>query len=363
LFGEFLERFPDSELRPAVELVLAHTLEQKNEWPAAIDLYAKWLDRFAIHPLRPQAEFYRALATYRAGNETNAFILFTNFVSQFRTNDLAPRAQWWVADYYYRSDDLLNAEISYKLLYQNWPASDLAYEACMTAGRVAMARPDYPAAIEHFTNLTLNPNPNCPDALKLQAKFAYAGALIFLKPGETNKTSNLELAVQVFSTIQQEHPGTESAALAWGEIGKCSPHLAAHDARHYESASNAFQQVVSSPQAGFSARSQAKVGLGKVAEVQAGQQTGGEKVPLLKQALNDYLDVFLYEKILRAGETPDWFWVKHSGQEAARVAESLGEWSQALNVYRSLQKLLPPLQATLEKKIARAQERLASEKN
>ena len=66
-----------------------------------------------------------------------------------------------------------------------------------------------------------------------------------LNPGETNKTANLELAVQVFSTIQKENPGTESAALAWGEIGKCYFQLATHDARNYEAASNAFYQVVS----------------------------------------------------------------------------------------------------------------------
>jgi hypothetical protein len=291
--------------------------------------------------------------------------LFTNFVAQFPTSDLAPKAQWWVADYYDRQGGEFNlsAEASYKLLFQTWPASPLAYKARMKAGLVALARPDYPAAIDHFTNLTLNPDPNCPRELKLRAKFAYGGALMLQNPGETNKTANFALAIEVFGTIHRENPSSEAAVEAWGEIGKCYFQLAAYDAQHYEWASNAFQQVVSSQQAGFAARSRAKVGLGKVAEAQVGQKTGVEKIALLKQALNHYLDVFLYEKILRDGEQPDWWWVKYSGQEAARVAESLEEWSQALNVYRSLQKLLPPLQGSLEKKIARAQERLASEKN
>jgi TolA-binding protein len=362
LFGEFVEKFPDSDLRPDVELALAYTLEQKSDWPAAISLYENWLGRFTTNRLRPQAEFYRALANFRAGNETNAFTMFTNFVTVFPANELAPKAQWWVADYHHRAGDLLNAEINYKLLYQKWPASDLAYKACMAAGQVAVARPDYLAAIEHFTNLTLNPNPDCPTGLVVRAKFGYGGALMLLNPGETNKTSNLELAVQVFNTIQQENPGTETAAQAWGEIGKCYLQLAARDPRHYESASNAFQQVVSSPQAGFTARSQAKVALGVVAESQAAQKTGPEKSTLLTQALGHYLDAFFYEKILRDGEQPDWFWVRKAGQEAARVAESLEEWSQALTIYQSLQKLLPPLQGALEKKIARVQEQLATEK-
>jgi TolA-binding protein len=151
-----------------VELAMVHTLEQKSDWPAAMDLYEKWLNGpSATNRLRPQAEFYRALASFRAGNETNAFALFTNFVAQFPTSDLAPKAQWWVADYYDRQGGEFNlsAEAGYKLLFQTWPASPLAYKARMQAGLVALARPDYPAAIDHFTNLTLNPN--CPLELKL----------------------------------------------------------------------------------------------------------------------------------------------------------------------------------------------------
>jgi len=365
LFGEFVEKFPESDLRPEVELALAHTLEQKADWLAAVDLYEKWLSRFATNDMRPQAEFYRALATFRAGNETNAFNLFTNLVAQFPTNELAPKAQWWVADYYDRqgSEFNLSAEAGYKLLFQTWPTSPLAFEARMMAGRVAFDRPDYLAAIEHFTNLTAESKSKVPTELRVQAKFGYGGALMRLNPGETNKTANLELAVQVLNTIQQENPGTETAAQAWGEIGKCYLQLAAQDARHYESASNAFQQVVISPHARFTARAQAKIALGAVAESHAAQKNGGEKATLLKQALSHYLDAFFYEKILLDGEQPDWFWVKKAGQEAARVAESLKEWSQALNIYQSLQKLLPPLQAALDKKIARAQEQLASEKN
>jgi outer membrane protein assembly factor BamD (BamD/ComL family) len=361
LFGEFVEKFPESELRADVELALAHTLEQQSDWPAVMDLYEKWLGRFATNRLRPQAEFYLALANFRAGNETNAFNLFTNFVVQFPTHDLAPKAQWWVADYYDRQGSELNlsAEAGYKLLFQTWPASPLAFEARMSAGRVALARPDHMAAIEHFTNLTLNPN--CPPALKVRAKFGYAGALMLLNPVETNKTANLELAMQVLNTIQQENSGTETAAQAWGEIGKCYLQLAAQDARHYEAASNAFQQVLLSPNASYATRSQARVALGVVAESQGALKTGVEKTALLKFALGQYLDAFFYEKTLRDGEQPDWFWVKKAGQEAARIAETLGEWSQALNVYQSLQKLLPPLQASLEKKIMRAREQLALE--
>ena len=45
------------------------------------------------------------------------------------------------------------------------------------------------------------------------------------------------------------------------------------------------------------------------------------------------------------------------------MAEALGEWPQAVNVYRRLEELLPPLHNLLEKKIANAQEHFAPVKN
>jgi exonuclease VII small subunit len=55
--------------------------------------------------------------------------------------------------------------------------------------------------------------------------------------------------------------------------------------------------------------------------------------------------------------------MEKAGLQAAGVTEALGEWSQAMNVYRRLEELLPPLRGSLEKKIANAQEHLPPGKN
>jgi hypothetical protein len=55
--------------------------------------------------------------------------------------------------------------------------------------------------------------------------------------------------------------------------------------------------------------------------------------------------------------------VKKAGLQAAGVAETLGEWPQAVNVYRRLEELLPPLHNLLEKKIANALEHIAPGQN
>ena len=153
------------------------------------------------------------------------------------------------------------------------------------------------------------------------------------------------------------YPTNELGALAWGEIGDCALQLAA-----YDPATNAYAQVIASPFANISARSQAQIGFGLVLEKRAAQVEGGDQTALLQLALQNYLDV-LYGKNLHDGEMPDSFWVKKAGLQAAGVAEASGEWAQAVAVYRRLEELLPPLRESLENKITAAREHLPPAKN
>lgn len=360
-FQKFLETFSDSPLRAEVELAMARAAEQRADWPAAIARYDAWLDRFATNGLRPQAEFHRALAHFYNGNDDKALMGLTNFVANFPTNDLAGPAYWWVADHFLRRGDLREAEFNFKNLSQKLPSSPLSFEARMMAGKLALDRKDYAEARESFTNLTSNPT--CPRDLRIQATFAYGSVFMQQSPGGTNELANFQKAIAVFTTIQQDYPDTEYAALAWGEIAKCNRQLASQGGVFFTNAIFAYQQVVNSPQANIAPRSEAKVGLGLIAEALAETRSGEAKTALLRQARDQYLDVFYYEKILRDGEQPELFWVKQAGLNAARVIESAAEtpedWEQARKVYQDLQKLLPPLSASLDKKIDRVRERLA----
>jgi TolA-binding protein len=356
LLGKFQEQFSNSPLQPQVELAIARTYEQEQNWPAAIGKYSDWLNDFSTNALRPQADYALALADFQVGNETNAFVRFTNFVAQFPTNDLAPLALWWVADHFFRAGDFVNAEKNFQLFFQNFPTNDLVYQARMMAGRAAMGRLGYTDAIRYFTSLTSDTN--CPPDLDAKALFAYGSALMQGGATDTNSPSaNFELATNVFGRICQLYPTNELGALAWGEIGDCALQLAAYDA-----ATNAYAQVITSPFANISARSQAQIGFGLVLEKHAAQVEGGDQIALLQLALQNYLDV-LYGKNLHDDEIPDSFWVKKAGLQAAGVAEALGEWPQAVAVYQRLEDLLPPLRTLLENKIAAAQGHLPPVKN
>ncbi len=364
LFLKFEELAPTNSLRPEVDLALARTYEQEGNWPDAIAIYDRWAERYTNDVrLLPQAEYARAWANFQAGRETNAFLLFTNFLAQFPTNALTPVAQWWVGDHFYRAGDFVNAEKNYQLLFQTWPASSLAYPARMMAGRAAMGRLGYSDAIQYFISLTSDTN--CPPDLDAQALFAYGGALMHVESSDTNNPlANFGQAIQVFKAIGQTYAGTDQSwlvPLAWGEMGDCYLQLAGQPqgAHFYDDATNAYGQVIHSPAANIAARSQAQMGIGLVLEKRATQATGSDQTALLQQALQNYLDV-LYGKNLRDSEAADPFWAKKAGLQAAGVAETLGEWPQAVNVYRRLETLLPSLRDMLEKKIGNAQEHIGA---
>ena len=360
LFEKFEQLYPTSPLRPEVELALARTYEQEDNWSPAMDIYDHWVEAYTNNlTLLPQVEYARAWANFQAGYETNAFLLFTNFIAQFPKSALAVVAQWWVGDHFYRAGDFVNAEKNYQLLFQDWPTSSLAYPARMMAGRAAMGRQGYTDAIGYFTQLT--GDTNCPPDLNAQALFAYGSASMQEPSSDTNNPlANFVTAIKVFTAICQNYAGTPQAwlvPLAWGEMGDCYLQLAGQPqgAHFYDDATNSYAQVIHSPQADAAARSQAQLGVGLVLEKRAAQATGPDQTALLQQALQNYLDV-LYGRNLREGEMADPFWVKKAGLQAAGVAEELGEWPQAVNIYRRLEQLLPLLRDMLEKKIANAQE-------
>ena len=93
----------------------------------------------------------------------------------------------------------------------------------------------------------------------------------------------------------------------------------------------------------------------------AKRKSGPEQTALLKEALDDYLDVF-YRKVVRDGEEADIFWIQKAGLEAGRLAESLRMWSQAKSVYEQMCDLLPIVRPRMEKNILRLQEQITREK-
>ena len=262
----------------------------------------------------------------------------------------------WAGDYYFHAGSLLDAEKSYKWLFQtNRPASELTYQAQMMAGRAAVARQAWGEARGYFTNLYNTTN--CATDLRIQALLACGDC--YMSQDSTNKASDYQEAIRIFSRICETYPTNQLAPLAWG--GKANALLQwAKSSQLYEDATNAFQQVMLSTNANITARSQAAVGLAMVLEKLA-ENSGTNRTALLNLALTNCLDV-LVGSIRREGEEPDLFWTKEAGLKAGHLAELLEAWPQAVNVYRKLQGLIPAAAAKFDNDILRCTQHLAGAK-
>ena len=354
LFAQFVRLYPDSPLRAEVELAIARSYLHERQWEPALQHYEAWLNRFGTNQLRSRAEFSYADANYQAGRLTNALPLFTNFLARFPNDPNAPAAQYSVGALYYAQKDYVNAESTFQRLFQstNWSGHKLAYEARIMAARSATARQDYKAAYDY--SVALAADTDAPPELTVDAYFI-AGESLIQQPGNPAKPlENFELAITAFNKIIQQFPTNTSAPLAWGRIGDCHFQLASQDPKLYDSATNAYFKVLTSPVASVSARSQARVGIGLVLERLA-KTTDPE---LWRAAFESYYSV-ADPRHLRDGEKLDPYWFNIALLNAARLAEEHKEFETAIRIYLRMIDALPSLRPTLEKKLEKAREQLS----
>jgi TolA-binding protein len=347
LFTGFMNVVSNAASIPEVQLAIARTYEKENDWTNAIQQYERWLNIFTNHAARPQAEYFRACAISQTGDKTNAFISFTNFIARYPTNDLAAPAQWWVADFYYAIGAFSSAENGYQTIFTQWPKSELALQAQMMAGRAAFTRQSLGDADRYFTNLCNNPN--CPVDLRFQALFAHGDTL-----GREGSQANYVDAMDVFRIIARDYSTNKLAALALGQRACYALQWAKSSTENdrYETVSNAFVEVINSPQADARTTNIAIVGLGVVLEKLA-QQRPDEARKYREQALEDYVNAFLNE------EQPEIFWTKFAGTEAGRLAYEMREWQKAIKIYQRLQKILPASLPSIQNKIQECERNLS----
>lgn len=360
LLIEFEERFADagSPLLPQVGMAVSRTYEREGNWAAAITNYDAWIASYTNHPQVPEVQFARAWDTAMAGSETNALELFDQFVRKYPGHDLAPRARWWIGDYFFKQGNYGKAEENYPYT-TNYAGSDLFFLAHLRAGAAAMARLSYKDAISYFTNVIANPR--SPNDLKVKAAIAAGDACMARnEAGASNRIADLEEAAGYFNLVLKSFPTNAQAPLAWGRLGDCFKEMGLQNPRAYDRAVEAYNKVITAETATTGMRRQAKIGIGIIAEARAEGKGGAEQHALREEALAHYADAFEFEEI-RRDEANDAFWYQKAGLETARMAELLGKWPQAVNIYRSLQatpNLPPAVHATLERRRLRALEQV-----
>ena len=339
LFLEFEAEGTNSPLLPQVLFALGRTFEREQNWQAAATNDQAWLKAYPTNELRPQVEYARDWAVAQTGDEAGAFGLFTNYPSQFPTSPLTPLAYWWVGDHYFRQGtNFTEAERNYETIFQNFPTNDLAYPARLMAGRAALGRSQPSDAKGYFSGVLSDTN--CPEDLRDQARFGYCEALWALAPSDTNNAS-LQEATFILAEMIPKAETNIVGALAWSKTGDCDLQMGALDA-----ATNAYAQVLGSPSASQELRNQAEVGLGIVLEKKAESLPPEAQRPLLSLALNSYTDVLYTTNLVG-----DAFWTKKAGLQALPLMMTLKE-GDVNKFFDTLERWLPPLKDTLEKKRA-----------
>ena len=364
-FSDFIGHWPESRLRPDVDLAIARTYERENDWTNAVNRLYAWVAANTNHPALPQAEFQLAWVKFKNGEEDTAFSEFTSFAANYPGNELAAQAQFWIGSYYFLHEKFDFADVTFQKIFSaNSPAPpDLRYQARMMAGRAAFARSDFSPATNYFRALALDTN--CPAALQLSAQFAWGDAL--MSSATQTNTSPCQQAITIFGDIATNHPGDPMAPLAWGRLGDCYQKLGAWGDTNQNSfllASNAYAMVINATNADLSTRSAAEFGIGSVLEKMARSRAASDpaREDFLNQAVEHYLNV-VNGTNLRGDETQndkDLFWVQQAGLAAATIqGEDLKQWKKALSLYERLREELPPLQGLLKKKIENAQKMIA----
>jgi outer membrane protein assembly factor BamD (BamD/ComL family) len=360
-FSNFIAHWPESKLRPQVELAIARTYERQDDWSNAVNRLYAWVEANTNHPSLPQAEFQLAWANFKNGNDKLAFSEFTNFLASYPTNELAAQAQYWIGWYHFGAEDFDGAERSFKGVFDpNSPAEpDLQAQARMMAGKSAFARREYSVATNYF--YVLATDSNCPPETRMRASYALGDTLNSLTT-PTN-LAPCRLAISIFADIAT-NSGDALSPLAWGGMGDCYKKLAAAgDTNAFTLATNAYQNVVDATNADLATRSTAEFGIGQVLEQMARLKVVSDpaRASLLQQAVDHYLNIVLGSN-LRSDETQrDPFWIQQAGLQAAQIdGEDLKQWDTALNLYETLRDDLPPLRALLKKKIENAQKMLNS---
>ena len=358
-FARFTEWFPDSPLRPEVELAVARSFERERNWAGAIGQYDEWVKIFPTNASLPRAEFLRATANSLAGRETNALTLFTNFVARFPLNPLAARAQNWIGDHHLRAGRYDDALRNYQLVFENtnWPVTTVSYQARLKAGRAALLQPRFESATNHLTAL-LN-DTNCPASILVQGYFAYGDA--FKVRPWTNQLDNFREARSVYAQVPRFFPDDPQVPRAWGEVALCHFQLGTADPMNYADALDFYGRALAAPKADTATRQQAQVGLGHVYRAQAllATNSAAEVATLRQAALTNYLEVIFPT---RAGEEPDPFWLKEATFSAADLCQAQGEWEKALNLFTRLAERVPSLKEAAAKRIELIQKQMKQEK-
>jgi len=360
LIEDFRKRFPHSSFLPRADLILACSLERAGTYPQALEQYRRWLQTYTnltgrLQSLMAQASFRMAALMLKQDTSTNAVSSMKTFLQRFPKDPNVSLGHYLLGEFYFRHGDFVAAEreFSHPSLRPKPDTQDpLPYYAQLMAARAAVARNRYEVA-QGYLDMVITNGPlhrtHSPVPVDTAAEAYLLRGDLFLLASKAKNPDDLTPfgeALTAFLKVVEHLPNSRWVPVAWGRIGDCQFQLASKDPTRYPLAEAAYRHVIAS-EAPVELRSMAQVALGKVLEKEAALRTPQDQIPLLRQALEQYLAV-VYGKNLRDGEQPDPYWVGRAGLAALDLAARLGDSNTLQGLIRRLEKELPVLRPRLE---------------
>jgi TolA-binding protein len=350
-FEEFVKQWPDSPLRPDVDLAIAQTYYLSGDWTNAIDDYRTWISTYPGNSALPTADYNLGISMYQSHDDSNAFVVLSDFVGVYTNSELWPRAQFWIAKYLQSQGKLVPAEQSFAMVVASPQVDrDLKYQALMEEGLSAEARSSQSHdAAQDFSAIISDTN--APPRLQLAARAELAH--FYTISATAGDLTPITQAIDTYQAVATNQIDPRLAAQAWMGIGDCYYQLAVAAPSNYLSASNAYATVIRESGATAGDRAEAELRIARVLEGLASSTAGSRERNDLLAAAVSHCRIVINGDYLGAGESNSLDQIAQAGFEAGSLLEQLGKWDEANRLYRHLQDVLsmPDIQRDLAKRI------------
>jgi tetratricopeptide (TPR) repeat protein len=357
LLQDYLLRFPDSTVRPEVELELAMLGLHDERWADSVAELRRWLMAHPQHPGAVRAGFHLAYALSRSGDPAAAMSQFSQLAAKNPADPGTLSAQLWLAGRFFEQQDYLQAGQASAAILTNATVraarGDTWYRARLWAAEAGRKLQNFESSAEHFREL-IN-DKAAPAEIQSAALFHY-GELLQAKPVDpgSDPLSRYRLALEAFTRVL-EFTNSPYVAPALGMMGNCHFQLSTLNPADYTRAAELYLRAAKLPGAGIETRCRAWLGYAavnrKVSELRSGTESG----EFLERAIQAGLDVAL-GKILSPGEKLSADILTEAARGTGEILERLGRTGEAAGLYEHVARELPAVAATWGQRARRIRE-------
>lgn len=357
LFRDYLERFPESGVRPEVELELAMLGLHDERWSESVSELRRWLASHPQHPGAVRAGFHLAYALSRSGDPAAAMAQFSELAAKNPADPGTLSAQLWLAGRFFEQQDYLQAGQASAAILTNATVraarGDTWYRAKLWAAEAGRKLQNFDSSAEHFREL-IN-DKSAPSEVQSAALFHY-GELLQSRPVESgvDPLSRYRLALEAFTRVM-EFTNSPYIAPALGMMGNCHFQLSTLNTADYNRAAELYLRAAKVPGAGVETRCRAWLGYAAVNRKMSELRGGTESGEFLERAIQAGLDVAL-GKALLPGEQVSPDVLAEAARSTGEILERLGRTGEAAGLYEHVARELPAVAASWSQRARRIRE-------